>query len=151
MEISIADKRNLKSAWVWLKCVMIPAFLINYFDLFYGGYLWLSFVILAGISMAAACITDNEPNFKKSRFKNLNPLFWCKEKSWQNKYKMKWWIPDGLTDFWHISVASSVTFLLLSVAVQNHNVWYLDLILGLYIFWNTFSLFYDIIFRKNGE
>lgn len=146
--MDIADKNTLRDVLRWLRYVMLTIFITNYFDIFYGGYLWLLFVSLAGMFMAMASIVDNEAHFRKSVFKNLNPKFFCKELSWENKNKMPWYIPDGLTDFWHICVGASVFFSIVAVSLNSFNYWYETLCIGLYFFWSTFSAFYDIILKR---
>lgn len=143
-----ANKNTLKSCWYWFKMLIITAFVTNYFNILYGGYLWVFFCILSGMFMAMGSIVDNESNFRKSIFRKLNANFFSKELAWGNKYKFPWYIPDGLTDFWHIVMGASMMCVFIALGLNKYNLWYETAIVGAYYHWTSFSLFYDIILRR---
>lgn len=138
-----ADKNTLKSVWLWIKYVIFTAFIVNYFDILYGGYLWLLFVVLASICNATMDTLDH--HFSTSIFKKLNQKFWNPIVSSDSAYR----IGGYKIDAWHLTKSSMVIFLALSAVFHtNKNFWYVDVCLFGWA-WNvTFSLFYDIILRR---
>lgn len=153
-----ADKKTLLSVWWWIKYVMFTAFIVNYFDILYGGYLWLAFVIAA--SICNAIMDTLSHHFSTSIFKKLNPTFWNAEISWKNKYigrnpenglKSIFRYPMQIfySDAWHLFKSCMIIFLGLSavISLTSPNEWYWDLFLFGW-FWNiTFSIFYNKILR----
>ncbi len=140
--------RYIKNGWKYL---MIPAIVTNYCNVLYGGYLWIAFNMASAIFFAMASIVDNKPNFLKSIFQDLNPLFFCKELSWENKYKLPWFIPDGFSDFWHISMGAGILCLFIAAGLPKPDSWLETVIIGMYYHWTTFSLFYEIILRRKEK
>jgi len=161
--MNTATKNVWKSVWWWVKYVMFTAFVVNYFDLLYGGYIWISFTMLAAFCNAVMDVLSF--HYDKSIFSSLNKNFFNPQFSWMNKYKKMgnnaidmdkrrklFWIinyPVQLTDAWHL--AKTIMIFSLGFALINYepcNEWYFDLFLFGY-FWNiTFSIFYDKILRK---
>lgn len=157
-----ANQKVFKSVWWFIKYVMVTAFVVNYFNILYGGFLWLLFVVLASICNANMDVITH--HFERSIYKNKKRLFFNPQYSWMNKYervgdmgvdsskrKKLFWIinfPVQLTDLWHLSKTIMIISLGLSVVLYTpSNAWYLDLFLFGY-FWNiTFSIFYYKIFR----
>lgn len=157
-----ANQKVFKIVWWFIKYVMVTAFVVNYFDILYGGYLWLLFVVLASICNANMDVISH--HFETSVYKNKKRLFFNPQYSWMNKYekvgdygidsskrKNLFWIinfPVQFTDYWHLLKSSMIIFLSLSaVFYTNKNIWYLDVALFGY-FWNiTFSIFYNKILR----
>lgn len=140
--MSEADKNTLMAVWWWIKYVMFTAFIVNYFDILYGGYLWLAFVIFASICNATMDTLSH--HFSESIFKNANKKFWFPIMSSDSALR----IGTYKVDAWHL--LKSVTIILLGLAVVHYkpcNEWYFDLFLFGW-FWNiTFSIFYDKILR----
>ncbi len=116
------------------------------------------FAILSGICKAVIDLSE------ESKIKG-NPLFWHKNKSWQNKWKngdksqgekffgsSRWFVM--LTDAWHLfGVLFRTTFAKAYICVGlliSINIWYAFASLGVYIiFATTFHIFYTYkIFRK---
>jgi hypothetical protein len=87
---------------------------------------------------------ENEPNFNKSVFKNLNKAFWCKEISWANA-KM---IFSYRLDAWHLSKSAMILCIVGSIlSFEMKHEWWVHLI-SFGLIWNfTFWLFYIKIFR----
>lgn len=141
-----ADKNTLKSVWLWIKYVMFTAFIVNYFDILYGGYLWLLFAVLS--SICNAMMDTLSHHFSTSVFKKLNQKFWNPIVSSDSAYR----IGGYKIDAWHLTKSVMIVLLGFSVVFAmlqpTNNAWYIDLCLfGLA--WNTiFSLFYDIILRR---
>jgi len=140
--MNIADKNTLKDVWWWIKYVMVTAFILNYFDILYGGYLWIGLVVLASICNATMDTLSH--HFDTSVFKKLNPKFWNPNVSSDKAFR----IGTYKIDAWHLF--KSTMIVLLSFAVveyRPYNDWYVDVFLFGW-FWNvTFSVFYDKIFR----
>ncbi len=138
-----ADKNTLNSVWLWIKYVMVTAFIVNYFDILYGGYLWLLFVVLASICNATMDTLGH--HFSTSIFKKLNQKLWFPLVSSDSAYR----IGGYKIDAWHLTKSSMIVLLgYATVVYKPCNEWYFDLFLFGY-FWNTtFSLFYDIILRR---
>lgn len=143
-----AVRNNLRDIWRFIKLAMVTAIVTNYFNILYGGYLWVFFCVLSGMFFAMGSIVDNEANFRKSIFRNLNPKFFCKELSWDNKNKIHWLIPDGLSDFWHIAIGAAWLCSFIALGLNKYDIWYETAAVGLYYHWTSFSLFYDIILRR---
>ena len=116
------------------------------------------FSILSGISKAVMDLSE------ESKIKG-NPLFWHKNKSWQNKWKNgdktqgeKFWLSSTFfvaqTDAWHLfGVLFRTTFAKAYICVGlliSINIWYAFASLGVYIIFATaFHIFYTYkIFRK---
>ena len=109
------------------------------------------FSILSGISKAVMDLSE------ESKIKG-NPLFWHKNKSWQNKWKngdksqgekffgsSRWFVAQ--TDAWHLfGVLFRLTFITPYVCIGfliSTNIWYIFGILVAYIiFAVTFHIFY---------
>jgi hypothetical protein len=156
------NKDTLLTAWWFIKYVMFTAFIVNYFNILYGGYAWLLFVVLASICNAVMDVISF--HYDKSIFSKYNKNFFNPQFSWMNKYKKMgdktidldkrrkffWFInfPVQFTDLFHLSKTFMIIFLGLSaVFYTNKNEWYFDLFLFGY-FWNiTFSIFYNKILR----
>lgn len=146
------NKKNIVDLWLWLKYAMMSCFLMGYFEILYGGYNWLGWMMLSGVFFAAASKVSNRANFERSIFRKLNPKFWSKEDAWENKYKLPWIIPDGISCFWHISMAAGVALLIYAASVSGvSNGKWLDFGIGMYFHWTAFSLCYNYIFRKDEK
>ena len=116
------------------------------------------FAILSGICKAVIDLSE------ESKIKG-NPLFWHKNKSWQNKWKNgdksqgeKFWLSSTFfvaqTDAWHLfGVLFRTTFAKAYICVGlliSINIWYAFASIVVYIiFATTFHIFYTYkIFRK---
>ena len=118
------------------------------------------FAILSGISKAVMDLSE------ESKIKG-NPLFWHKNKSWQNKWKNgdktqgeKFWLSSTFfvaqTDAWHLfgtimfySYWISFTISGFIIGYNFTNKYYLFLLLIPYLSRATFHIFYTYkIFRK---
>lgn len=66
---------------------------------------WIySLMFLGAFFNACMDMCENEPNYNKSVFRNLDKGFWLKTASWENKYKKIiiklpyiWWTKGGKT------------------------------------------------------
>lgn len=105
----------------------------------------LVFFSLAALFNSLMDILEYSAIFNKSRLKNLNAKWWCKDFSWKyvkflpyTKYR-----PDG----WHISKSLMVIFMVLSaITYKSLFGWWDFLIYG--AVWNgVFNLFYNKIWR----
>lgn len=110
-------------------------------------------VILFGISKAICDISES--GFSTSKFRNLNPQFWDKHKSWRNKWKggvaangekffgsstfLVW-----TTDAWHffngLSYLSLFCIAVLTV-IMTHNIFYIALVFSLSF------IFFELIYK----
>ena len=112
----------------------------------------LIFIILASVCNA---IMDNlSHHWSKSKFNKLNPYFWNPELSWKNKYTLSKYIPDTLTDAWHIFKGLMATLICFSIVLYTpmiNNA--LDAVIIVIFGILTFNLFYNhiLVNKKNGE
>lgn len=142
-----ANKKVLKSTWVWLKYIMIPPMLIWlwYHELifeFFGNRRWMLFVIGAGFFNP---IMDTlEHHFSTSIFKNLNPKFWDPLISSDSAYR----IGGYKIDAWHISKSAMIVCWCFAVVFYPGGFNWIDFCFAGYFYNITFSLFYDIILRR---
>lgn len=108
------------------------------------------FSILSGISKAVMDLSE------ESKIKG-NPLFWHKNKSWQNKWKngdkkqgekffgsSRWFV--SLTDAWHLfglifRLSFAISFLLAGYLIALNN-WYYFLLLNYPLFALVFHIFH---------
>jgi hypothetical protein len=79
--------------------------------------------------------------------------FWNPERSWTRKNSMPWYVPDSLSDAWHIfktTMIFSVAGIIILYDVVF--VWWLDFIL-LGVVWNgVFNVFYNkVLVRKKAN
>ncbi len=130
------------------------------------------FVVIAAIANAVMDTLADKPHFDKSIFAKLNPDYWLKTDSWDNKYKdidgdgegdvvgglkYKWpfgWIANFL-DGWHLFKMVMIFAITLPIAlgieivtIKGFNHWLLDwtVIGGMWIL--IFNLFYNKILKK---
>ena len=140
--MSEANKKVWKYLYNGIKFLMIPAFITNYFDVLYGGYLWLALVMFAAFFKAMADTCAH--HFSTSIFRDLNANFYDASVSWKKPT-----IAGYRFDFWHLcNSLMIVSFAFAIVTYTNPNARWVDFLLGGYYFNTLFSLFYDIVLRR---
>jgi hypothetical protein len=133
----------------------------------------ISLFLIAIAGMCNALYEIIFVSFNQSIFRNLNPLFWNPEVSWQNKWAQpfpqpaedKWYyfgftprykerfpysstIFVWLTDAWHLFKAIMLTCIMAAIVLYVPIVSpFVDFILLYCTFTFVFTLFYDYIFR----
>lgn len=136
------EKTNLlfKYLWTALKFIMIPAFITNYFDVLYGGYLWILFVMFAAISKAMADTVQH--HFYTSVFRGENQSFYNPIVSSAKKTVLGYRF-----DFWHLCNSVMIIAFAFAIVFHTEGFSWIDFCLGGYYFNVTFSLFYDKVLR----
>lgn len=149
------SKKVLKSTWLWVKYVMLPSAVIyvSYGQLLFewiGNNWYVLLVFLAAICNAVMSSIDNIPHFTQSVFSRLNKDYWSKEDSWNTKYKIGGYKFDGWHNFQSGMICSFIGSLWIALSTGVQFTW-VDFLLVGYLYNIIFSLFYDIIFRRNGK
>jgi hypothetical protein len=146
---SEANKKIWKSTWHWIKYLMLPMTAVYYaygellFEFFYNQPYFL-LVMLAAVFNAAMDSTEVLSKFDKSIFGKLNRNFFCKEISLDKAIK----IGSYKADFWHLCKSSMIVSLCAAIVFYEPYIKWIDFLFAGYL-WNiTFSLFYDIIFKR---
>lgn len=137
-----ANLNTWKSVYDGLKYLIIPAIITNYFEVLYGGYLSIAFIMLAAIFKALA--DTSQHHFNTSVLRDLSPLFFDPNISYKKPTIFGYRI-----DFWHLcNSLMIVSFCSSMVCYASPNARWADVLLAGYYFNVTFSLFYDIILRR---
>jgi hypothetical protein len=100
-------------------------------------------------------------HFWRSKFAYLNHNFWNPEVSWKRKYSLPKWVPDSLSDGWHVLKTLAIIFLAVSaltaynygppVILKNiHPV--VNFLINMIVYgvvWNVvFNLFFNKILKR---
>jgi hypothetical protein len=84
-----------------------------------------------------------------SRFRFWNPKFWDPKISWSRKYSLPKWVPDALSDGWHIFKWLFLACLFAGVALRSGFLkWYWDSVFCWTAFYVGFMLGYKGIWLK---
>ena len=132
--------------------------------------------ILAAICNAVMDTLADKPHFDRSIFSNLNPEFWLKDESWDNKYvdtdgdgegevkaglrfKGPLGFINNIFDAWHIFQSLMVGFIILTIvffpfsfSICSFCSTWVSVIIWILLFgftWNiTFMTFYAKVFQR---
>lgn len=144
-----SNKNVLRSVWLWVKYAVLPALITGlvYDELLFNFFYTHPYILLimaAAMFNAAMDMLFSIAKFQQSIFRNWRVDIWCEEIAWNKDNRIGGYKLTG----WHLCKSAMVICLALAIVLYNPYVWWIDFLFIGY-FWNiTFSLFYDIIFKR---